>query len=174
MRCGAFPTLWIGTIASEDDMHIGFGSVEVPNGVPTERKPDLGRETVCSKTGGDSFGETAYRHFIRSVTEPPDRFGSISGCIVASQERVPGFDSKSVGKHCAGSIVPCVKMIMDLEVRWNSCESTTSCMKMQCRKPVIAVVHLCTHIVARQYLCCSIIPTGLELISAVDFMEMIA
>ena len=130
VRKRARSTLWISTVTPEDNMLIRFGSVEVLNAVPTERKLDLSRESVYSRTRGDSSRKAAYAHFFWSMTEPSNRLDSgVSSRVVVSQELVSGDDFESVGKYRVWTIVPCIKMIVDLQMGRNSCECTISCME---------------------------------------------
>lgn len=91
-----------------------------------------------------------------------------------SQHSVTGDHLEAVRKHGARAIVGGIEMVINLQVWGNLCEGIISTVEVHCREPVIAVVDLGPHVVALGGLGCCVIPVGLEGISTVNLVNMVA
>ena len=91
-----------------------------------------------------------------------------------SQHSITGDHLEAVRKHGARAIVGGIEMVINLQVWGNLGVGIISTVKVHCREPVIAVVDFRPHVVAFGGLCCREIPVGLEGISTVNLVNMVA
>ena len=106
---------------------------------------------------------------------PPYGLGSQVRCgVIVSQHSVTRDHLEAVRKHGARAIVGGIEMVIDLQVRRNFCVGVIGAVEVHSREPVIAVVDFGPHVVASGGLGCRVIPVGLESISTVYLVNMVA